>query len=152
MPYSQEQLEIDREELEETRRRIKEAKAYSFKVSSAVSQFYTDIQSSKKNLRSIEETSDTALKTFNDRSVPENHKFALHVDKFHKISTNKLKMNKLGRKMKKFKRLLENSSKKNSTSEDRKVTASLVSMKPGEERDFNLFSSFRSIIRIIFIS
>ena len=33
-----------------------------------------------------------ALATFDDKSVPESHKFALHVDKFHKISNNKLKM------------------------------------------------------------
>jgi len=74
-----------------------------------------------------------ALATFDDKSVPESHKFALHVNKFHKISNNKLKMNKLGRKMRKFKRLLENTSKKNSKNAETKVTASLVSMKPNEE-------------------
>jgi hypothetical protein len=88
------------------------------------------------------------LVTFDDKSVPESHKFALHVDKFHKISNNKLKMvsypdstmsscffnkNKLGRKMRKFKQMLENNSKKSSKNAETKVTASLVSMKPNEE-------------------
>jgi len=108
----------------------RETLSENIKTTRILNRHFNDVDFNDKICKSACED---ALVTFDDKSVPENHKFALHVDKFHKISNNKLKMNKLGRKMRKFKQMLENNSKKSSKNAETKVTASLVSMKPNEE-------------------
>lgn len=57
-----------------------------------------------------------------------------------------LHQNKLGRKMRKFKRMLENTSKRSSKNAETKVMASLVSMKPNEQHIPNIFSWTKSYI------